>query len=366
MSPLLVIAAGGTGGHMYPAQALADEMLARGWRVRLTTDERGLRYSGGFRGEVEKSVVRSASFAQGSGPIFRIMALLRIARGVVESIASMRRDPPACVAGFGGYPSLPSVVAAWYLDRPRLIHEQNGVLGRVNRRFAPHVDLVACGIWPTRLPNGTRHVATGNPVRAEVLAWRAAPYSPPEEGPVSLLAFGGSQGAALFARVVPEAMALLDPDLRSRIRLTLQLRPEDMDATTTRLREIGVAADLRAFFDDLPDRLAAAHLVIARAGASSIAEITAIGRPAILMPYAAALDDHQTANATAMHDAGAAVVLRESDLTAACLAGHIAAIVSNPATAGDMAEASRAHGAPHATNDLAELVERLAQGGAIE
>jgi UDP-N-acetylglucosamine--N-acetylmuramyl-(pentapeptide) pyrophosphoryl-undecaprenol N-acetylglucosamine transferase len=366
MAPLLVIAAGGTGGHMYPAQALAHEMLARGWRVRLTTDERGLRYAGGFREEVEKSVVRSASFAQGSGLAFRLKAALQIVRGAVESIARMRRDPPACVAGFGGYPSLPSVLAAWYLDRPRLIHEQNGVLGRVNRRFAPHVDLVACGIWPTRLPKGARHVATGNPVRAEVLAWRGAPYQLPEEGPVSLLAFGGSQGAALFARVVPEAMASLDANLRSRIRLTLQVRPEDLDATAERLSEIGVAADLRAFFDDMPDRLASAHLVIGRAGASSIAEIAAIGRPAILVPYAAAMDDHQTANAAALAVAGAAVVLPERDLTAESLAGHIAAIVANPAKAGDMAAASRAHGAPDATKTLAELVERLAQGGATE
>jgi UDP-N-acetylglucosamine--N-acetylmuramyl-(pentapeptide) pyrophosphoryl-undecaprenol N-acetylglucosamine transferase len=366
MTRLLVIAAGGTGGHMYPAQALAHEMLSRGWRVRLTTDERGLRYSGGFSGEVEKSVVRSASFSQGSGLIFRMMAIMQIARGIFESIARMRRDPPACVAGFGGYPSLPSVLAACYLDRPRLIHEQNGVLGRVNRRFAPHVDLVACGIWPTKLPRGTRHVATGNPVRAEVLALRAAPYFPPAEGPLSLLVFGGSQGAAIFARVVPEAMASLDANLRARIRLTLQVRPEDIAATAERLREIGVAADLRAFFDDLPDRLASAHLVISRAGASSIAEIAAIGRPAVLVPYAAALDDHQADNAAAMADAGAAVVLREGDLTAESLAGHITAIVSNPGTVGAMAQASRAHGAPDATKELAELVERLARGGANE
>jgi UDP-N-acetylglucosamine--N-acetylmuramyl-(pentapeptide) pyrophosphoryl-undecaprenol N-acetylglucosamine transferase len=347
---------------MFPAQALAEALLARGWRVRLATDPRGARYAGGFPAEVERQVTASATFAQGS-PIERAMTPVTLARGVASSVAAMRRERPACVAGFGGYPSLPALTAAWRLRLPRLIHEQNGVLGQVNRFFAPRVDVVACGVWPTSLPAGAKPVHVGNPVRAAVLDRAGAPYIEPGSHLIGLLVIGGSQGAGLFARVVPEALRLLDPELRGRLRLSQQVRPEDMDRVRAAYEEMGVAAELKGFFDDVPERLAEASLVISRAGASSIADISAIGRPAILIPYPHATDDHQAANAAGLVSAGGAFMIREAELTAEGLAGHIAAILADREGAAAMAAASRGQGRPDATEHLAALVEELAERG---
>jgi UDP-N-acetylglucosamine--N-acetylmuramyl-(pentapeptide) pyrophosphoryl-undecaprenol N-acetylglucosamine transferase len=357
-----VIAAGGTGGHMFPAQALAEEMLARGWRVTLATDARGARYAGGFPAAVERRATPAATFAQGSAWT-RATAPFAIAAGAGASILGMRRDRPAVVAGFGGYPALPAMIAARALRIPCLIHEQNGVLGRVNRAFAAKVDVVACGIWPTPVPAGAKALHVGNPVRSAVLAAAGAPYRVPEEGAVGLLVIGGSQGAGLFGRVVPEALGRLDPGLRARLRLAQQVRPEDMDRVRAIYDEMGLAAELRAFFEDVPERLAAASLVVSRAGASSIADITVVGRPAVLIPYAAAMDDHQAANAAGLVSAGGAFMIREAELTAEGLAGHIAAILGDPEGAQAMAAASLAQGRPQATTDLATLVEALAQKG---
>lgn len=361
-APLLVIAAGGTGGHMFPAQALAEAMLARGWRVALATDPRGARYAGGFPAEVERRATPAATFAQGSA-LKRATAPLAIAAGAGATVLAMRRDRPAVVAGFGGYPALPAMIAARMLGIPALIHEQNGVLGRVNRAFAPRVALVACGTWPTAVPAGAKAVHVGNPVRAAVLAEAGAPYLEPFGPAIGLLVIGGSQGAGLFGRVVPEALRLLDPKIRARLRLSQQVRPEDMDRVRAACEDLGMAAELRTFFDDVPARLAAASLVVSRAGASSIADISVVGRPAILIPYAAAMDDHQAANARGLVEAGGAFMIREEELTAAGLAGHIAAILADPEGARAMAAASRATGRPDATEHLAALVEDLARKG---
>lgn len=347
---------------MFPAQALAEEMLARGWRVTLATDARGARYAGGFPDAVERQATPAATFAQGSAWT-RATAPLAIAAGALATIRAMRRDRPAVVAGFGGYPALPAMIAAKALGLPCLIHEQNGVLGRVNRAFAARVDVVACGTWPTPVPAGARAVHVGNPVRSAVLAEAGAPYPVPGAGPVGLLVIGGSQGAGLFGRVVPAALALLSGDLRARIRLAQQVRPEDMDRVTATYGEMAIAAELRGFFDDVPARLASASLVVSRAGASSIADITVVGRPAVLIPYAAAMDDHQAANAAGLVSAGGALMIREAQLTAEGLAGHIAAILGDPEGAQAMAAASLAQGRPAATTDLATLVEELAEKG---
>jgi UDP-N-acetylglucosamine--N-acetylmuramyl-(pentapeptide) pyrophosphoryl-undecaprenol N-acetylglucosamine transferase len=358
--PLLVIAAGGTGGHMFPAQALAEAMLARGWRVRLSTDARGARYAGGFPEAVERKVISSASFAQG-GAMARATAPLAIAAGAAASLGAMRRDRPACVAGFGGYPALPAMAAAVTLKIPRLIHEQNGVLGRVNRLFAPRVDVVACGSWPTDLPRGAIGAHVGNPVRAAVLEEAGAPYPAIGDGPIELLVIGGSQGAGLFARLVPAALELLPWDLRDRLRLSQQVRPEDMDRTRATYDRLEITAELRAFFDDVPARLARAALVVSRAGAGSIADLSVVGRPALLIPYAAATDDHQAANAAGLVSAGGAFMIREEELTAEGLAGHITAILSDPEGAAAMAAACRDYGRPGATEELAGMVEQLAR-----
>ncbi len=358
--PLLVIAAGGTGGHMFPAQALAAEMLGRGWRVALSSDDRGLRYAGGFPPEVARREAASATFARG-GLAARAVVPLRVARGVLATLAWFRADRPACVAGFGGYPALPALAAAWALGLPRLIHEQNGVLGRVNRAFAARVDAVACGTWPaSRAPAGAPLLRIGNPVRAAVRD-AAAPYAPPAPGgALRLLAFGGSQGAAVFGRVIPAALAGLPDAMRARLSAAVQARPEDAQAVGAALAAAGVAAEVRPFFDDMPARLAAAHLVIARAGASSVAELAAAGRPSILVPFAAAMDDHQTANARALAQAGGAEVVTEAALTPAGLGAQIARLFEDGARLAAMAAAARACDAPRATQDLADLVVRIA------
>jgi UDP-N-acetylglucosamine--N-acetylmuramyl-(pentapeptide) pyrophosphoryl-undecaprenol N-acetylglucosamine transferase len=347
---------------MFPAQALAEEMLARGWRVRLATDARGARYADGFPPAVERRPTAAATFAQG-GALQRAAAPFAIAAGVAATWADFRRERPACVAGFGGYPALPAMAAARLLHVPALIHEQNGVLGRVNRWFAPKVDVVACGVWPTAVPDGARAVHVGNPVRGAVLAVEGATYIEPGPHAMGLLVIGGSQGAGAFARVMPEALALLAPELRARLRLSQQVRPEDMDRVRAAYERMGLEAELRGFFDDLALRLAEASLVVSRAGASSIADISVVGRPAVLIPYPHATDDHQAANAAGLVSAGGAFMIREEELTAEALARHIAAILSDPEGASAMARASRGQGRPDAVEHLAALVEDLAAQG---
>jgi UDP-N-acetylglucosamine--N-acetylmuramyl-(pentapeptide) pyrophosphoryl-undecaprenol N-acetylglucosamine transferase len=356
---LLLIAAGGTGGHMFPAQALAEAMLARGWRVKLSTDDRGARYAGGFPAAVAVEKVTSATFARGSVGA-KLIVPFRILGGVMGAIWSQLRDKPAVVVGFGGYPSIPALSAAWVLRRPRMIHEQNGVLGRVNRVFARRVDRVACGTWPTALPGGVTGEPVGNPVRQAVLDRAAAPYIPPGDYPMSMLVIGGSQGARILSEVVPAAVALLPEGLRANLRVAHQARDEDAERAEAAYAAAGVRAEIAPFFADIARRLSEAQLVISRSGASSVADISVIGRPAILVPYAAATGDHQTANAKGLSDAAAAVVVQEKVLDAATLAGHIAAILEDPHRAETMARAALGEGKPDATARLVALVEDLA------
>jgi len=347
---------------MFPAQALAEEMLARGWRVALASDDRGLGYAGRFPEAVTRIETPSASLARG-GLTARLAAPVTILRGLGATLVRFRRDRPAAVIGFGGYPAIPALGAARALALPSLIHEQNGVLGRVNRLFARRVAAVACGTWPVaRAPEGARLVEIGNPVRADVLEAAGTAYTPPDRGRVRLLAVGGSQGARALARLVPAAAAILPDDLRRRLDLTLQTRAEEAEHARATLAAAGIAARIAPFFPDLPARLAAAHLVVARAGASTLAEIAAIGRPAILVPLPSAMDDHQSANAAALAGAGGAIVRPEPGLTADSLAGEIAALLTDPARAGRMAAAARAAARPDAARRLADLVERVAAG----
>ena len=356
--PLALIAAGGTGGHMFPAQALAELLLAEGWRVRLSTDERGARYAGGFPEAVQRSTVASATTARG-GLTGKLTTPFKIAAGVMAARAGFRRDRPAVVIGFGGYPTIPALSAAVAMGLPRMIHEQNGVMGRVNRLFASRVNRIACGTWPTTLPQGVEGVHTGNPVRQAVLDHAAAPYAEPGQGELNLLVIGGSQGARVLSDLLPAAVAALPDDIRSRLRVGHQARAEDQARVTEAYAAAGIAAEVRPFFTDVPERLARAQLVVSRAGASSIADITVIGRPAILIPYAAATGDHQTANAQALADAGAALVHPESVLDAAGLTRDIRAILTDPARAGRMAGAALSLGRPDAVRRLYALVTEI-------
>lgn len=358
---LLIIAAGGTGGHMFPAQSLAEEMLARGWRVVLSTDARGARYTQGFPHTVEINQISSATFARG-GLLSRAMVPFRIVGGVCSAVMGMLRDKPDAVVGFGGYPSIPALSAAWLLKRPRMIHEQNGILGKVNKLFARRVDAMACGTWPTDLPEGVTGIHTGNPVRAAVLDRIGASYIQPGDYPMSILVMGGSQGARILSDVVPPAIAGLPMNVLENVRVSHQARGEDHDRVEAFYRDHNIDADVQPFFQDVPRRMSEAQLVISRAGASSIADLTVIGRPSILVPYAYATGDHQTANASGMEAAGAAIVVPESELHVDPLSDLIHGILTDPKLALQMSRAARTLGKPEAAQDLAAMVEALASG----
>ncbi|MDO6482538.1 UDP-N-acetylglucosamine--N-acetylmuramyl-(pentapeptide) pyrophosphoryl-undecaprenol N-acetylglucosamine transferase [Shimia thalassica] len=357
--PLLVIAAGGTGGHMFPAQALAEVMLRKGWRVKLTTDARGARYTGGFPHKIEIEEVSSATFARG-GVLAKLAVPFKILGGVLSTMRRFRKDSPDVVVGFGGYPSIPSVGAAFLMKLPRMIHEQNGVLGRVNEKFASRVDVVACGTWPTALPEGIEGVHTGNPVRGAVLERAASGYIAPGDYPMSILVIGGSQGARILSDTVPGAIAALPSEILRNVRVSHQARDEDFDRVTAFYAEHGINADVQPFFHDVPARMSEAQLVISRSGASSVADISVIGRPSILIPFAAATGDHQTANARGLVDAGASILIPETKLTVDALSEQITNVLANPEGAQHMVRAALSVAKPDATQELCALVETLA------
>jgi UDP-N-acetylglucosamine--N-acetylmuramyl-(pentapeptide) pyrophosphoryl-undecaprenol N-acetylglucosamine transferase len=359
-APLLLLAAGGTGGHMFPAQALAEAMVARGWRVKLSTDARGARYATGYPKEVEIEQIASATFARG-GVVAKLMVPFKILSGILGAMRAMRKDPPSVVVGFGGYPSIPALSAAKMLNLPRMVHEQNGVLGRVNAFFArrQRIHAVACGTWPTDVPGETEVIHTGNPVRAAVLERAGAPYIMPGDYPVNVLVIGGSQGARILSDMVPAALAELDPALRDTLHVAHQARAEDLPRVVQAYAASGIKAEVEPFFADVPRRLSEAHLVISRSGASSVADICVIGRPAILVPFAAAAGDHQTANAHGLVEAEGAILIPESRLDAATLAAHVATVLQNPEVGLHMARAALAYGIPDATDRLVQMVEAL-------
>ncbi len=358
--PLLIIAAGGTGGHMFPAQALAEAMLARGWRVKLSTDVRGARYTGGFPHAVEIEQVGSATFARG-GLLAKLKAPFTIFGGVISAVFKMLRDKPTVVVGFGGYPTIPAMSAAWILRKPTMIHEQNGVLGRVNKIFSKRVNKVACGTWPTELPSGVEGVPVGNPVRNAILERAGAGYIAPGDYPMSILVMGGSQGARILSDIVPPAISGLPSAIRRNIRVSHQARSEDLERVAQYYADEGIPADVQPFFNDVPTLMSECQLVISRAGASSIADLSIIGRPAILVPYAMALADHQTANARQLVDAGAAILVAEADLQVDSLSEQISDVLGDASKAQSMSQAALACGKPDATETLVALTLELTQ-----
>lgn len=361
-APLLVIAAGGTGGHMFPAQALAEAMLRKGWRVKLSTDARGARYTGSFPHTVEVEEISSATFSRG-GIVAKMVVPFRILAGVAGAVLRMMGDRPDIVVGFGGYPTVPAMAAAWILRLPRMIHEQNGILGRVNRLFSKRVDAVACGTWPTDLPEGIEGVHVGNPVRGAVLERAAAGYIAPGDYPMSILVMGGSQGARILSDVVPEAIAQLPEEILRNLRISHQARDEDGERVTHFYGDHGIDAEVKPFFDDVPRRMSEAQLVISRAGASSVADISVIGRPSILVPYAAATGDHQTANARGLTEAGGAILIPESRFDVTTLKAQIETVLGSPQGADEMARAALGVAKPDATMALVDVVEKLARKG---
>jgi UDP-N-acetylglucosamine--N-acetylmuramyl-(pentapeptide) pyrophosphoryl-undecaprenol N-acetylglucosamine transferase len=354
VSEAFVIAAGGTGGHLFPARALAAALIRRGHIVHLATDRRGAGYEAMFTGV---SVHRLPAGAP-VGPAWRKAAgIAELALGAIAARRLLGRIQPRVVVGFGGYPSLPAMVAAGWMRLPTLIHEQNAVLGRANRWLAPRVRTIAAG-----LPIAGQAVeVVGNPVRPEVLALATRPYPMAEAGPLRLVVLGGSQGARTLGRMVPVALGLLSEELRWRLRVSQQARPEDVEEAKRMYAESAIRAEVSPFFGDAPGRLAEAHLAITRAGASTLAELGVLGRPAILVPYPRAMDDHQSANAATHAASGAAEVLPESSLTPERLASRVAALLGDPSGLMKRARAAANQGRPDAVERLADLVEGLAR-----
>ena len=361
MNKHYVLAAGGTGGHMVPAAALAAELMKRGHRVALVSDQRGVRFPGLFDG-VQTHVLPAGRF-QVKRPLGWPSAAREMWRGRAMARELYRTFKPAAVIGFGGYPAMPALLAAFASGIPTAVHEQNAVLGRVNRLVARRVDAIATSYATTeRLSEklaGKVHLV-GNPVREAVLALRAKPYPLLEDdGIFRVLVTGGSQGASVLSQVVPDGLALLPVAFRRRLQVTHQARIEDIDAVREKYASLDIAADLATYLPDLPEQLGWSHLVIARAGASTIAELTAAGRPAILVPLPSATDDHQTANAREITAAGGARTIQQTAFTPTELAKQMQKLGLDPEALGNAATRARSCGAPNAVTDLADLVESL-------
>ncbi len=355
-----VLAAGGTGGHMVPAAALAEELTRRGHRVALVSDARGVRFPGLFEG-VQTHVLPAGRFA--GGPLGWAKAAREMWRGRAMARELYRTFKPAAVIGFGGYPAFPALAAAFAEKIPTAVHEQNAVLGRVNRLVAGRVDAIATSYAVTERLNAkfaAKEHHVGNPVRDSVLALRAKPYPLLEEdGIFRVLVTGGSQGASVLSKVVPDGLAMLPVAFRRRLQVTHQARIEDIDAARAKYAELEIAATLATYLPDLPEELGWAHLVIARAGASTISELTAAGRPAILVPLPSATDDHQTVNARELTAAGGARTIAQSAFTPMELAKQMQKLGLDPAALENAAGRAKACGKPDAARDLADLVESL-------
>ena len=361
MSGPIVIAAGGTGGHVFPALALARGLMHDGQATHFVTDHRGGSFGTEFA-DVPCHTVRAGALA-GRGLLGTVRGLAELVLGVLQARSLLRRLTPTLAVGFGGYAAVPPLLAAWSLGIPTLVHEANAVLGRANRLLAPRAKAIATAFPETvkvRPRDEARLIQVGNPVRESFVAQRDCPYTAPSaDGPIDLLAVGGSQGARVLGTVLPIALATLPENLRARLRLVQQCREDDLAAAQTIYREAGIDARLAPFIDDMADRLAAAHLVIARAGASTVAELTAVGRPAILIPYPHATDNHQEANAKALAAAGAAWVMIEREMTPALLGTVIADRLTDPSALTDAAAHARGFGRPDAVARLVTVAREL-------
>lgn len=359
----ILLAAGGTGGHLFPAFALAEELGRRGHAVDLVTDMRGDRYGTGFPAR-EVHQVPSATPGSKKNPVALGRAAVTLARGVLGARKLLRTLRPAAVIGFGGYPTIPPLIAARLLGIPFLIHEQNAVLGRANRALAARAAAIAASFRKTKgLDGGLAEKArfTGNPVRDAVIEAANSPYPPIEtEGPLRLLVFGGSQGARFFSDAVPPALALLPRSLRDRLKLVQQARPEDVDRVRSALSAAGIDAEIAPFFKDLPRIMAESHLVIGRAGASSVAELAVIGRPSILVPLPHSLDSDQLENATSLAESGGSWCIEQKNLTPAHLAKELERLFEHPERLTAAAASAKAQGQSGAVALLADLVEEVA------
>lgn len=359
----IILAAGGTGGHMFPAEALARVLTARGHTPILVTDLRGKAF-GDSLPDVRVERIRASH--GGSGIAGKLRMAADLVMGTAQARTLLRTLNPAIVVGFGGYPSVPTVFAAQTAGIPTLLHEQNAVLGRANRLLAGKARLI-CTSFPSvrglEKTDARRLQRTGNPVRPDILALRDAPYpAPVPGGPVNLLITGGSQGASIFGEVVPRAVEMLPEDLRYRLKIVQQARPENIEVARKAYYEMGIECELATFFKDMPQRLAGCHLMIARSGAGTVAELTVAGRPSILVPYQYAMDDHQTANARSVESVGGAWVIPQTEFSPASLSARLMALLADPAALGRAAQAAAGWAIPEAADRLADAVLGIVAG----
>ncbi len=361
--PPVLLAAGGTGGHLFPAEALAVALARRGVAVELVTDERATRYGEKFPARATH-VVPSATL-RGRDPISVARTISVLGFGIVKAWLLLGRIRPAAVVGFGGYPTIPPVLAATWRRVPTIIHDANAVIGRANRLLAPRVTAIATtfpGVLDREPALAAKATQTGNPIRPAVIAASAIGYDAPQvAGPLRVLVFGGSQGARIMADVVPGAIEGLYPALRARIAIVQQARDEDLTRVTDIYKRAGVAAEVAPFFADLPARIARAHLIVSRSGAGTVAELAAIGRPSVLVPLPHALDQDQLANANVLARAGGAILLTQDAFTPDRLTAEIAALAADPARLAAMAAGAKSVGAIDAAERLADLVMRVAE-----
>jgi UDP-N-acetylglucosamine--N-acetylmuramyl-(pentapeptide) pyrophosphoryl-undecaprenol N-acetylglucosamine transferase len=359
---IIVLAAGGTGGHLFPAEALGHELKARGYAVHLVTDSRAERFAGKFPAD-EIHVVPSATIGS-KNPIAVAKALYTLWRGIRTARKLFNRLKPKAVVGFGGYPTVPPLLAASGMGIPTVIHEQNAVMGRANKMLANKVKAIAGGFLPEGAGKyADKTVVTGNPVRPGVIVAAGTPYRPSgAEDPFKLVVFGGSQGAQFFSTAIPSAVCLLDDAQRKRLNIVQQARPEDKDAVISSFNRLGMQAEISPFFADMPAKIADANLVISRSGASTVSELAVIGRPSVLVPYPYALDHDQAANAAALKAKGGAEVIAQSALSSEKLAKIIQTAMAEPERLAGIAAAAKQTGKPNAASALGDLVEAVANG----
>jgi UDP-N-acetylglucosamine--N-acetylmuramyl-(pentapeptide) pyrophosphoryl-undecaprenol N-acetylglucosamine transferase len=362
-APLILLAAGGTGGHLFPAEALGVELIKRGFRVRLATDSRAVRYSGLFTSDMT-DVVPSET-VRGRNPVSLARTAIMLAYGGIIALNLVRRLKPAAVVGFGGYPTLPPLMAARLLGVPGIIHDANAVLGRANRFLSTRVNAIATslpGVLDRDPSLAGKATTVGTPMRPAILAAAAQDYASPEpDGALRLLVVGGSQGARVMSDIVPPAVEKLDPTLWSRLVLTQQVREEDMARVRAVYDRLRINAELAPFFSDLPARLASSHLVVSRSGAGTVAELAAIGRPSILVPLPGAIDQDQFANAGVLSQADGALRIAQAEFTADRLAAEISTFAAEPTRLTAMAANARKVGRLDAAERLADLVVKVAE-----
>jgi UDP-N-acetylglucosamine--N-acetylmuramyl-(pentapeptide) pyrophosphoryl-undecaprenol N-acetylglucosamine transferase len=359
------LCAGGTGGHLFPAEALSAELTSRGWTTHLLTDTRAERFVSGFPPD-RTHRIPSATIA-GGNPIALIKSVLALAKGTFTARALAKNVKPSIIIGFGGYPSLPPVMGGYLAGIPTLIHEQNAVAGRANRLLSRFVTGIAGGFLDEDAgAYSAKTITTGNPVRPPVIDASTVPFVAPEpDGPFQLLVFGGSQGAQFFSTAIPAAIALLPTELRNRLVVTQQARSDDLEQAKVAYSALGITPELAPFFSDMPQRIANAHFVISRSGASTVSEIAAIGRPALLVPYPHALDHDQAANAAKLAQTGGVEVAKQDSLTPENIATRLIEAMSDPAKLTEKAKAAKSAGRPNAAILLADLVEAMAAGTSV-